>query len=375
MKKRFPLRLACLSLFTIVVCVGVAAVGGLAAASNVAECPATNRIDALAMRFTLLISGESLNATAGQDATPLKFTVRADESVADIAQNLAQQKLIADDKLFSSYVRFCGFGNKLQAGIFLLNQAQTIPQIAQALTQAGASEIAFRVLEGWRIEQIAEAIDKTPLLSFSGTDFKALVGPGAHPPDWFTQVVKIPSGASLEGFLFPDTYQLSLDDTAANLRDKMLRNFLARVTPDMRNAASAEGLTLYQAITLASIVEREAVVDDERPVIASVYLNRLHNSMTFDADPTIQYALGDTRTPGNWWPQITQDDYQGVASPYNTYLHPGFPPSPIANPGLASIQGALQPSQTNYLYFRATCTGDGHHKFATTFAEQQANGC
>ncbi len=257
----------------------------------------------------------------------------------------------------------------------MLSPALTIPQIAQVLTNAGADQIAFRVLEGWRIEQIVQAIDATPMLSFSGSDFQALVGPGAVPPAWFSQVVSIPAGTSLEGFLFPDTYQLPLNATAADLRDTMLHNFLQRITPDMRSAAAAEGLSLYQAVILASIVEREAVFDDERPTIASVYLNRLHQGMTFDADPTIQYALGDSRTPGNWWPQITQSDYQNVASPYNTYLHNGFPPSPIANPGLASIQGALHPNQTDYLYFRATCTGDGHHNFSVTFAQQQANGC
>ena len=108
---------------------------------------------------------------------------------------------------------------------------------------------------------------------------------------------------------------------------------------------------MYDAIRLASIVEREAGVEKERPTIAGVYLNRLQDGMALDADPTIQYALGNTRDPNTWWPQITQDDYQGVQSPYNTYLNPGLPPSPIANPALASIEAAIYPEKHRLLFF------------------------
>ncbi len=367
-------RIGCAIILIALITVGAGVIGGIAIAGRFPECT-TNMPDALAMRFTLLARGQSLNAPAGNNATPVKLTVRVNESIADIGTDLASQGLVADAETFTSYAHFCGIGSKFQAGTYLLNQTQTIPQIAEALTNAGANQIALHVLEGWRIEQIAEAIDHTPGLGFQGSDFLALVGPGAQPPDWFTQATTLPSGASLEGFLFPDTYELSLNATASDLRDQMLYNFLQRVTPQMRADVSVQGLTLYQAITLASIVEREAVVDEERPLIASVYLNRLRKPMTLDADPTIQYALGISRVPGNWWPPLTVDDYRNVDSPYNTYLHQGFPPSPIANPGLASIQAAIYPRQSPYFFFRADCAGDGHHKFAITFAEQQANGC
>ncbi len=156
----------------------------------------------------------------------------------------------------------------------------------------------------------------------------------------------------------------------------MLQTFDQQVTDQMKADAQKAGLSLYQVVTLASIVEREAVVADERPLIAGVYLNRLHQSMTMDADPTVQYALASsTPNPTNWWPNITVADYQGVISPYNTYRNKGLPPGPIANPGLSSIQAAIYPQASNYLYFRATCTGDGRHKFAQTLAEQQANAC
>ena len=143
----------------------------------------------------------------------------------------------------------------------------------------------------------------------------------------------------------------------------------------MRADLQAQGRTLYDAIRLASIVEREAGVEQERPTIAGVYFNRLNDGLALDADPTVQYALGNTRDPETWWPQITQDDYQGVQSPYNTYLNLGLPPSPIANPALASIQAAIYPEKHGFYFFRASCNHDGTHRFAKTLDEQIANEC
>jgi UPF0755 protein len=154
-----------------------------------------------------------------------------------------------------------------------------------------------------------------------------------------------------------------------------LRNFDKQVTPQMRTDLQDEGRTLYDAIRLASIVEREAGVEQDRPTIAGVYFNRLQDGMALDADPTIQYGLGDTRDPKTWWPQITQDDYQGVQSPYNTYINPGLPPSPIANPALASIEAAIYPEKHSYYFFRTSCNNDGTHVFAKTLDEQIANAC
>jgi UPF0755 protein len=136
-----------------------------------------------------------------------------------------------------------------------------------------------------------------------------------------------------------------------------------------------QGLTLYQAVTLASIVEREAVVDDERPLIAGVYLNRHRIGMKLDADPTVQYALGYQSDQQNWWKRgLTLEDL-AVDSPYNTYVYTGLPPGPIASPGLDSLAAVVYPEASDYLYFRATCDGSGRHVFARTLEEQVANAC
>lgn len=371
---RVSLRLIVLSGFVVFVCLAVAGVG-LIVIGGRAPNPQLNPLEALALRFTLLSRNKTLETAAGSDPQQVRFVIQKGDTANDIGFNLTTQGLISDAELFRSYVRFYGIDAKLQAGTYLLSKSQTIPQIAQALTNAGANSVTVQVIEGWRAEQIAAAIDANPSLSFSGADFLILVKAGAQPPTDFARAVGLPAGAPLEGFLFPDTYLLPLDATASDLLNKMLQSFDARVTGQMRADAAKQGLTLYQAVTLASIVEREAVVPDERPLIAGVYLNRLRKPMTLDADPTIQYALGNTRTAGNWWPNLTQADYRSVISPYNTYLNPGLPPTPIANPGLSSISAAIYPQSSGYFYFRASCANDGRHRFAVTFEEQQANAC
>ena len=152
----------------------------------------------------------------------------------------------------------------------------------------------------------------------------------------------------------------------------MLANFDRRFTPEMRQMAAERRMTIYQVVTLASIVEREAVIAEERPIIAGVFLNRLAKGMTLDACPTVQYALGYQEETGQWWKTpLSLEELDQVNSPYNTYLHPGLPPGPICNPGLASILAVLQPAETDYLYFLAK--GDGSHAFAKTFEEHLQN--
>jgi len=179
-------------------------------------------------------------------------------------------------------------------------------------------------------------------------------------------------GASLEGFLFPDTYLVRPTASAADILDKMLANFAARLPADYGAQVGARGLTLYQAITVASLIEREAVVDDERPLIASVIYNRLAAGQRLEIDATAQFVLGNA---SNWWPRLDGLDLRSIVSPYNTYAVEGLPPGPVANPGLSSIAAAANPAQTNYLYYRAKCDGSGRHSFAATYEEHLANAC
>jgi UPF0755 protein len=353
------------------------------AAAN-APNPSLNPLESFALRIRLALNSQTLDQSAnGPQQQIICFTVNQGDSAATIVAALNARGFNINADLFRAYVRFQGIDAKLQAGVFQLSTTFTIPQIAFALTNATTQSINFRVIEGWRIEEIAQAIDRSAL-PFSGADFLGLVSAGRVPSDGpiaaFALRAGIPAGRSLEGFLFPDTYQLPVCGTAFDLVKRMTDNFDVRVTDKMRtDSQTVTGLTLYQAITLASIVQREAALSEESPRIAGVYVNRYRNAfsgspnpsnpITLDADPTIQYALGTSRDPNTWWPQLTRDDYQGVNSPYNTYRNRGLPPSPIANPGLAAIQAAIYPEVHSFYFFR-TCPGDGgRHRFNQTFAE------
>ncbi len=332
-----------------------------------------NPVRAIQLRLSLARNDEALNTPAGDDPTFRRFVVNSGDSASAIAASLRAEGLISDAGLFVDYVVYYRLDDELEAGTYFLQQTQTIPQIARALTDASSATIPFRTLEGWRLEEIAQVIDSNPLLDFSGADFLAVVGPGAEIPPEFKARVGIPDvlsngrPPSLEGFLYPGLYQLKPGITPVELRDEMLAAFDSYVTEDLYRLAAEQGLTMYEVVTLASIVEKEAVVPDEAPVIASVYLNRYRLPMRLDADPTVQYAIGNTRDPNTWWPSITQADYYGLEGApnqsYNTYLNEGLPPGPIAAPRLASIRAVLEPADTQYFYFRRGCEDDNRHEF------------
>jgi len=325
------------------------------------------------IQFSLSSRQDDLNRAVSDDATPIRFTVNVGDTPPVIARNLVSTNLILDADLFVDYVRLNDLDRQLEAGIYFLNRAQTLKQIAVALTDSRSSQFPFRILEGWRLEEIAEMIDDNPYFSFSGAEFLAVVGQGAPVDSTFASYVGLPPGASLEGFLYPDTYQLPAEVTPTMLRDILTQAFVEKVGTQIPLDAAAQGLTLFQAVTLASIVQREAVHPDEQPMIASAYRNRLAINMRLEADPTVQYGIGFQN--GTWWPRITAADYSNAVSPYNTYLNDGLPPGPIANPGITAIQAAVYPAQSDFFYFRADCRGDGYHDFARTFEEHLANGC
>ncbi|HET7090259.1 MAG TPA: endolytic transglycosylase MltG [Anaerolineae bacterium] len=329
--------------------------------------------DALIAAY-LSANQEKLEQPAGSDPTPIEFEIEAGESLNAIANRLAQAGLIGDTELFRRYLQYNRLDQGIEAGNFTLNKAMTIPQIAQALQEGRREELTLTVPEGKRLEEVAQIVG-SQIPQIDANEFSLLASDASLWKSQFSFLSDIPEGGSLEGYLFPDTYRLPLETDARDVMTRMLRNFDAQVTAQMRADAQASGRSLWDVIRLASIVEREAVVAEERPLIAGVYLNRLAQGMALDADPTIQYALGQSREPGNWWPQLTLEDYQGVAAPYNTYLNPGLPPGPIASAGRGSIEAVIYPEQTDFFFFRASCSRDGTHQFARTLEEHAANEC
>ena len=380
MRKKRTIRTIIFLLTLVIFFGGIGAVGyGLLARRSGAPGPgkvtlaAPSSIEDLFVAFYLDTRQAELTAPASEDPASVVFTIEPGESVTQIATRLQTEGLVRDAQLFRLYLRYSKLDSGVEAGQFTLKRTMTIPQIAEALQSGRRDEITLTIPEGRRLEEVATLVaQQTPI---SATVFLSLVR-DAKP--WVAQypfLAELPAGASLEGYLFPDTYRLPQEATASDIVARMLANLDRRVTPAMRDSLSAQKRTLFQAVTLASIVEREAVVAQERPVIASVYANRLATGMALDADPTVQYAMASAKKQAPWWPQLTQEDYRAVKSPYNTYLNPGLPPGPIASPGLSSLQAAIQPAQSSFYFFRASCSRDGTHLFSKTLEEHAAKAC
>ena len=319
-----------------------------------------------------LIRSGDVTKPVSNDPTPQRFVVEPGMSVADIGKRLAAQGLIRDSELFRIYMRLNGLDAGVKAGAFTLRPNMSIEQIALALQRSQANEVQVTIPEGLRREEIAELLEQQ--IGVSADEFKRLT---QRASDYDYPFLKgLPSDATLEGYLFPDTYRLPENPTAQDVVLRMLDNFEAKAGLLLANAAQ-QNRSPRDIVTLASIVEREAVIPAERPTIASVYWNRLGIGQPLQADPTTQFALGFQPDQKTWWKKgLTLDDlkYEDPAG-YNTYVNPALPPGPIASPGLSALQAALQPAQTNFFYFVAACNGDGTHQFSITFEEHRAKLC
>jgi len=315
----------------------------------------------------LLAGSEDLSAPRDPSGLARVFNINPGDTASSVASHLEQAGLIRSARAFRSYLIWTGFDTALPTGSFQFSPAMTYLEIARQL-QAAAGEVKFEILAGWRLEEIAAALP-TSGLAASPDDFLAASARPADPPDFFGP------GLTSEGFLMPGEYVLPRSTNSSQLVAVMLRHFGEALTPDLRRGLTSRGLTVYQAVTLASIVQREAVVKSEMPLIASVFYNRLAAGMKLESDPTVQYALGFNAVQATWWTNpLSLDDLQ-VNSAYNTYLNAGLPPGPISNPGVDALQAVADPAASDYLYFRARCDGSGLHSFARTFAQHLQNAC
>lgn len=329
-------------------------------------------VERLYLQTQLARNAEALNEPAGVGDTAVAFSVTPGEGAATIAANLAAVNLLTNTDLFLNYLRFYGLDSRLSAGEFLLEPTLTIPELAQALTRPLPGAITLSFLAGWRLEEMAAYLEQTQPAQISASEFLDITQrrtPFDLSPYPF--LAALPADASLEGFLFPGTYEVPPDADAAYLVAAMLANFDVQVSPQLRQALGAQGLTLREGLTLASIVHREAIVLEERPLIAGVYLNRLRSDTLLQADPTVQYAVGYQPERQSWWKNpLTLADLQ-TDSPYNTYRYGGLPPGPIGNPGLGSLEAVANPEPSNFIFFVANCDPEnpGTHDFSVTYEE------
>jgi UPF0755 protein len=335
-----------------------------------------DNIEKQILTFSLRLREDELDIPAGTDPRPRPFSVAPGEAARFIAARLQSAGFVHDADLFNLYLRVNGLERRIEAGNFMLAETMTIPEVAVALQTALFEEVLVTIPEGFRAEEIAERLAENNVIE--PDRFLAAVRQPRSLSIFgnYTFLEDLPEDASLEGFLFPDTYRFPVLASQPELViAPFLNNFNARAGGTL--AGGSSGYVGRELITLASIVEREAVQADERPLIASVYVNRLRGHCTHEvggaylqADPTVQYARG---TVGDWWWQPDDiSQYSTVISPYNTYLYPGLPPGPIASPGLSAVQAASNPAASDYCFFLGT--GDeGRHVFARTLAEHQQN--
>ncbi len=313
------------------------------------------------------------------------FVIQSGWNTSQIADALQKNKLIRNALAFRIWARIKGLDTQLQAGAYNLNANMTIDQIIAQLLHGQPDAIPVTIVEGWRIQQIADKLAHNdpafpPLTRFNEQDFlKYTLHPNQFPDFAKYPLLKsIPAGDSMEGSLFPDTYLVPVNATARDVVNIMLTEFVGKIQQNhLDTLAKQNKLTLYQMIVLASIVEREVRFDSDRPLVASVYWNRIYkpNNETvseLDADPTVQYARDSAPGTTTYWSQLNNGGRLiAPTNPWNTYTHTGLPPTPICSPGLASMMAAASPPSTGYYFFLSKT--DGHNVYAKTSAEFQAD--
>jgi len=316
-----------------------------------------------------LLKGEPppVGRTPSSSQTVL-VTVLKGESVNDVGERLEEEGRVSSAILFRILVALEGYEGQLVAGDYEFEQGMPAVQVIDRLHRGVTSPLVVTVREGMRAEEIADLMQSQGVVSRQAF-LDAIEGSYD-----FAFLRNKPVSANLEGYLFPDTYFFGRTTTVEDAVKQMLENFDSKFSEELRQEAASLGLSVHTVVTVASIVEREAQVAEERPIIAGVFLRRLRLGMPLEADPTVQYAVGNDPQSvaeyGYWKTELTREDLE-IDSPYNTYRRWGLPPGPIGNPGLDSIVAVVRPAQTNYLYFVAK--PDGSHAFAETLQEHLAN--
>jgi UPF0755 protein len=332
---------------------------------------ALDPIQHLRLSAQLILQSDQINQPTNPLGDSATFEIPLGQSPLIIASQLESYGLISNAQAFIVYLTYTGLDTTLQAGEYTLSPADSPLEIAHILQDATPSEVTLSILSGWRMEEIAATLPFSGL-EFSPEEFLS----AASMPGSFTNLPQgFPQGGTLEGFFPPGSYRLPRQTAAVQLISILLDEFISHLTPELLNGIQNQGLDVYQAVSLAAIVEREAVIGEEMPMIASVFLNRLEIGMPLEADSTVQYARGFNQEQNTWWTNpLSSRDLQ-FDSPYNTYLYPGLTPGPIANPSLRALRAVAFPAQSPYYFFRATCDESGVHTFSETFEQHLSKNC
>ncbi|WP_239633911.1 endolytic transglycosylase MltG [Paenibacillus sp. H1-7] len=319
-----------------------------------------------------LYARQMLQPMPGSDQ-PVKVTIAPGTGSQQIARNLQQAGIIRSAEMFSYYLKYKNQGNKFQAGEYEMRPGITLDAIIDTLNQGLTVKeqgIKLTIPEGFTVKQIAEKVQQQ-----FGTDAVQFLTAVQQNTGFTAKVyAQVPAAESklvnrLEGYLFPETYEWSKDITVDEMIDRMMLELdkkLALLPADWQQQMAERGQTFHQMMTIASLIEREVVLEEERPLVAGVIYNRLQKGMPLQIDATVQYLFDKPKE------RLFEKDLQ-LESPYNTYLHAGLPPGPIASPSLSSIKAAIYPVNTKYLFYVTKKDGSKGHLFAETFEQHQQN--
>jgi UPF0755 protein len=291
-----------------------------------------------------------LNSPIEEIDSVLHFPIKKGDSVYAVAHGLKKTGIIRSDRFFIFLLRLSNNAKDVKSGVYNLNFGMKNTDILRMITEGVVATEKFTIPEGLNIKQVAELLESRNIVD--AEDFLE----ACHSEDMLEKY-KIPFD-SAEGFIFPDTYIIAQDLSAEQIVEITIQRFFSALSEIPYRDYTKEDLR--KIVIIASLVEKEAKIDEERPVIAAVFYNRLQNGKRLEACSTIQYILGKPKD------RLLYKDLK-IKSPYNTYLHNGLPPGPIANPGLESLRAAVQPSEVDYLFF--VSKRDGSHYFSTTYSE------
>ncbi|EKE21634.1 MAG: hypothetical protein ACD_7C00165G0003 [uncultured bacterium] len=298
----------------------------------------------------------------------VNLEIKKGENIWNTASNLKKEGLIESKIYFVWYVYKNNYKGEIKAGKYILSPNLTMPEIMMILIEGDKSgekeskKITFP--EGFSLKQMAQRLAEN---GFDGDKFLEF----SKTPQYFVDkyqmefLSSIPAGKDLEGYLFPDTYFFFIDASAEDITKKMLENFERKISIDSQNEIKKQNKSIFEIITMASIIEKEVATPEDKKVVSGIFYNRLNNGQAFQSCATLAFVLGENKK------QYSYEDTQ-ILSPYNTYLNPGLPPGPIASPGMDSILAAVYPTKTNYNYFLSN-TETGQTIFSVTLEEHNLN--
>jgi len=318
----------------------------------------------------LLIHRADLEQPALSTDMRKKFNIQSGDNASMISERLHIEGWISNPEVFNIYLKYKGIDRRIQAGSYTFSADDTPLKIAEQIHDTDPENVDFSILPGWRIEEIAGLIPGSGF-TFSVDDFlETIQSPGE---DIYDELGFYPD--NLEGLLFPTRYTFLRISSPENVIDEMVRAFFDYLPAEYEQHVAEYGLSLYEAVILASIIQKEALIIQEAPLIAGVFINRLNEGMPLQSDPTVQYALGFNEDQQSWWKNpLTLEDLK-IDSPFNTYKRFGLPPTPICNPGAQALLAVANPEVSEYFYFRSACDGSGLHIFSRTYEEHLESAC